>query len=114
MTSTGDDLDPDLASDSGSQQLVSPSGTKVGQFEYYNVLKAHCVNRSSWYSANLAFELFYRGFCNVSFSVSRVAYKLSADAVGVGSVESTVQPRSRDRVEHAAGKSFSGVIDRSA
>ena len=51
---------------------------------YNSVLKAQCVNQSSRYPANLAFQLFYCGFCSVSFSDWRVAHKSSADAVGVG------------------------------
>jgi hypothetical protein len=88
---------------------VSPSKTKVGQFGYYSVLKAQCVNQSSCYPGNLAFQLFYRGFCSVSFPGWRVAYKLSADAVGVGTVEphSTIMQQGQGRT---CGGYFPGLL----
>jgi hypothetical protein len=39
-------------------QLVSPNKPKVGQFGYYSMLKARCVNQSGLHPTNLAFRLF--------------------------------------------------------
>jgi hypothetical protein len=68
------------------------------------------VNQSSWYHANLAFQLFYRGFCSVSSSGWRVAYEFSVDAVGVGAVEplSTTTRQGQESQDHTCGRYFPG------